>query len=154
MIRLSRLADYGVVLATHLARQSGRWMTAPELAAATALPVPTVAKILKMLAQDGVLESHRGIKGGYALGRPAGDISVADIVAALDGPIALTECIGAEAGSCEIEALCPTRVNWRTINDAVTDALRRVTVADMAAPVFALPSPAARTAEHARGAAE
>jgi FeS assembly SUF system regulator len=129
-------------------------MTAPELAAATALPVPTVAKILKMLAQDGVLESHRGIKGGYALGRPAGDITVADIVAALDGPIALTECMSAEAGICEIEALCPTRVNWRTINDAVTDALRRVTVADMAAPVFALPSPAARTAEHARGAAE
>ena len=139
MIRLSRLADYGVVLSSHLARHPQRWQTAPEIAAATALPVPTVAKVLKLLAQEGVLDSHRGTKGGYALARPAHDITVADIVAALDGPIALTECMGAEAGSCEIESLCPTRVNWRTINDAITEALRSVSIADMAAPAFPAP---------------
>ena len=136
MIRLSRLADYGVVLTAHLARNPDRWLTAAELAGATTLPVPTVAKILKLLAQDGILDSHRGTKGGYALARPARDVTVADIVAALDGPIALTECMGAESGSCEIEALCPTRVNWRTINDAITGALKSVTIADMAAPAF------------------
>jgi FeS assembly SUF system regulator len=133
------LADYGVVLATSLARHPDGWKTAAELAQATALPTPTVAKILKLLAQDGVLESHRGTKGGYALARPAREISVADIVKALDGPIALTECMGVDSGSCEIESLCPTRVNWRTINDAITDALKKVTIADMAAPSFPLP---------------
>jgi FeS assembly SUF system regulator len=139
MIRLSRLADYGVVLTSFLARQPGGWLTAGELSAATGLPAPTVSKVLKLLAQEGVLESHRGTKGGYALSRPAGDISVADIVKALDGPIALTECMGAQTGSCEIESLCPTRVNWRTINDAITVALKSVTIADMAAPSFTPP---------------
>jgi FeS assembly SUF system regulator len=132
MIRLSRLADYGVVLTTHLARQPERWLTATELAATTMLPLPTVAKVLKLLAQDGVVGSHRGIKGGYALARPPGEITVADIVAALDGPIALTECASAEG--CGIESLCPTRVNWQTINQAVTETLASVTLADMAAP--------------------
>ena len=139
MIRLSRLADYGVVLTSFLARNPRGWLTAGELAGATALPVPTVSKVLKLLAQDGILESHRGTKGGYALSRPARDISVADIVKALDGPIALTECMGAQTGSCEIESLCPTRVNWRTINDAITVALKSVTIADMGAPSFAPP---------------
>ncbi len=132
MIRLSRLADYGVVLTTHLARQPERWLTAPELAGATMLPLPTVAKVLKLLAHDGVVGSHRGIKGGYQLARAPEAITVADIVAALDGPIALTECVGAEG--CGIESLCPTRVNWQTINRAVTAALASVTLADMAAP--------------------
>ena len=136
MIRLSRLADYGVVLTSFLARQPDGWLTASELSGATALPAPTVSKVLKLLAQEGILESHRGTKGGYALSRSARDISVADIVKALDGPIALTECMGAQTGSCEIESLCPTRVNWRTINDAITVALKSVTIADMAAPSF------------------
>ena len=136
MIRLSRLADYGVVLTSFLARRPGGWLTATELSSATALPAPTVSKVLKLLAQDGILESHRGTKGGYALSRPAGDISVADIVNALDGPIALTECMVTESGSCGIEALCPTRVNWRTINDAITVALKSVTIADMATPAI------------------
>jgi len=141
MIRLSRLADYGVVLTTYLARHPSGWQTAAELSTAAALPTPTVAKILKRLAQEGVLESHRGTKGGYALARPAREISVADIVKALDGPIALTECMGSETGSCEIESLCPTRINWRTINDAITDALKSVSIADMAAPTFPILRP-------------
>jgi FeS assembly SUF system regulator len=139
MIRLSRLADYGVVLTSFLARHPDGWLTAGELSGATALPAPTVAKVLKVLVQEGILESHRGTKGGYALSRPARDISVADIVKALDGPIALTECMGTSTGGCEIESLCPTRVNWRTINDAITVALKSVTIADMAAP--SLPPP-------------
>jgi FeS assembly SUF system regulator len=137
MIRLSRLADYGVVLTSYLARNPNGWLTASELANAAALPSPTVSKVLKLLAQDGLLESHRGTKGGYALSRPAREISVADIVKAVDGPIALTECMGAPPGGCEIETLCPTRVNWRTINDAITVALKSVTIADMSAPSFA-----------------
>ncbi|MBM3486840.1 MAG: SUF system Fe-S cluster assembly regulator [Alphaproteobacteria bacterium] len=134
MIRLSRMADYGVVLMTQLARQPRDLTTAAELAAATSLPTPTVSKLLKLLAQDGLLTSQRGIRGGYALARPATAISVAEIVHALDGPIALTECTSEQHTNCEIEALCPTRTNWRRINDAIRAALGGVTLAEMASP--------------------
>lgn len=136
MIKLSRMADYGVVLSTELARAREATQTAPELASRTALPLPTVSKVLKLLAQSGVLESQRGIKGGYALARPAADISIAEIIAAVDGPISLTGCIATVGNNCEIESLCPAKINWQTINDAVVGALGSVTLADMAAPTI------------------
>ena len=98
----------------------------------TGLPVPTVSKVMKKLAQSGLVDSQRGAKGGYALTRAADDIPVTEIIAAVDGPIALTECMTADGDVCEIEALCPTRTNWRKINDAVVSALQDVTLADMA----------------------
>jgi FeS assembly SUF system regulator len=134
MIKLSRLADYGVVLMTQLARDPGALKTAPDMALVTGLPVPTVAKILKVLTQEGLLSSHRGIKGGYALARSTADITIAEIIGALDGPIALTECTGDDGTNCEIELLCPTRVNWRRINEVVMHALNDVSLADMALP--------------------
>lgn len=134
MIKLSRMADYGVVLMTELSRAPGETRTAPELAAATNLPVPTASKVLKLLAQDGLIESHRGIKGGYAMGRTPDEISMADIIRALDGPIALTDCVGEDGSLCEIEALCPTRTNWQRINDVVIDALGGVSLAEMMLP--------------------
>jgi FeS assembly SUF system regulator len=136
MIKLSRMADYGVILMVQLARAPENVTTAAELTEATALPGPTVSKLLKQLSRSGLLDSHRGTKGGYALSLPAGEISVSDIVSALDGPIALTECMTAEGAVCEIEALCPTRTNWRQINDALVEALDRVSLAEMARPVF------------------
>ena len=136
MIKLSRMADYGVVLMTQLAREPDVLRTAPELAQACSLPLPTVSKILKLLAQDGLLGSQRGTKGGYFLGRDAVDITMADLIGALDGPIALTDCMGADGLVCEIEALCPTRTNWRRINDAMIEALSGVTLADMALPAI------------------
>ncbi len=134
MIRLSRLSDYGIVLMTQLAARPGVLTTAPELALTSGLPVPTVSKVLKAIAQDGLLESQRGTKGGYALRRPAGEISVADIIRALEGPIALTECTEAEGGNCEIEPSCPTRTNWVRINDAVVGALDGISLSEMMAP--------------------
>ena len=92
MIKLSRMADYGVILMVQLARAPGDVTTAADLSETTALPGPTVSKLLKQLSRAGLLESHRGTKGGYTMALPAGDISVADIVSALEGPIALTEC--------------------------------------------------------------
>ncbi len=136
MIKLSRMADYGVVLMTQLAREPQSLRTAPELAQTCGLPLPTVSKILKMLAQDGLLDSQRGTKGGYLLARGAEAITVADLIGALDGPIALTDCMGADGLVCEIEALCPTRTNWRRINDAMIEALNGVSLADMAAPAI------------------
>jgi len=134
MIKLRRMADYGVLLMTELARATDVLRTAPELATNTGLPVPTVSKVLKLLAQDGLLDSQRGTKGGYALARTAETITVADIIGAVEGPIALTDCVDADGSLCEIEALCPTRTNWRRINEALTEALGGVTLAEMAQP--------------------
>ena len=136
MIKLSRMADYGVILMVQLAREPGDVTTAADLSETTALPGPTVSKLLKQLSRAELLESHRGTKGGYTMALPAEAISVADIVCALEGPIALTECMTADGAICEIEALCPTRTNWRQINDALFEALDRVTLHDMAKPVF------------------
>ena len=136
MIKLSRMADYGVILMTQLARENGAVTTAADLSATCALPLPTVSKLLKQLAQERLLESHRGTKGGYALARAAADISMADIIGAVEGPIALTDCIEADGTICEIEALCPTRTNWRRINDVLTEALDGVSLAEMVLPAI------------------
>jgi FeS assembly SUF system regulator len=132
VIRLSKLADYGIVIMTNLARQQGRQHNAPEIAAQSHIPQPMVSKILKALARAGLLTSHRGAKGGYGLARPAAAISVADVISALDGPIALTACIEDGPRGCEIEALCPARANWQRINDAIRGALDDISMAEMA----------------------
>lgn len=137
MIKLSRMADYGVILMVELARSGGGGATASGLADSSMLPQPTVSKLLKQLAGAGLLRSRRGPTGGYGLAREAADISVAKIIAAIDGPIALTECMTDAGCVCEIEALCPTRTNWQRINTALVSALERVSLADMAGPAAA-----------------
>jgi FeS assembly SUF system regulator len=133
MIRITKQTDYGIVLLTHLAAHADRQYAAPELAAEARLPLPMVSKILKLLARDGLLASHRGVKGGYSLARAAEEISMAEIITALEGPIAITECISVES-DCSHEALCPVRGNWQRINLAVRTALEGITLADMAVP--------------------
>ncbi len=134
MIRLSRLADYAVVLMSHIAANERNVYNTLGMAATTGLPVPTVSKVLSVLARDGLLVSYRGAKGGYELARPAAAISVADIISSVDGPIALTECIEDAPGYCEYEGCCPARRNWQLINGAVRRALSEVSLADIAAP--------------------
>lgn len=134
MIRLSRMADYAVVLMTHLATKGERLSTGPELALATRVPAPTVSKILKVLARDGLLISHRGAHGGYTLVRRPEEISVAEIIGPFDGSVALTECIEDAPGDCDLESLCPVRNHWRKINYAVRHALEELSLADMVTP--------------------
>ncbi len=134
MIKLSRMADYAVVLMAQLAREPETLRTAAELSQSCGLPLPTVSKILKLLAHGDLLVSYRGNRGGYLLARASEGITVADVIGAVDGPIALTDCTGADGLVCEIEALCPTRTNWQRINDAMIEALSSVTLAEMAAP--------------------
>lgn len=132
MLRMSRITDYGLVLLTHLAAgEPGRLHNARELAEATHLPAPVVSKILKVLARAGFLESHRGIKGGYSLVRPAGEISVVDVIDALEGPIALTEC---GIGACERESRCRVRAPWQRINQLVRRSLADVRLSDLVTP--------------------
>ena len=117
-------------------KRQPKWQqTAPEIAAQTHLPLPMASKILKGLVHAGLLVSHRGAKGGYGLARSAWEISVADVIVALEGPIALTACIEHSPGECDIEALCPARANWQRINDAIRDALDGITLMEMAQAV-------------------
>ena len=138
MIRVTKLADYGILLLTWLAQQEARGAheryTAPGLAKRTGLHPPTVSKLLGMLARSGILASHRGAQGGYALARPPREISVAEIIAAIEGPIALTECLSDESPSCGVQSFCPTRANWGRINTAIRTALEGITLDEMARP--------------------
>jgi FeS assembly SUF system regulator len=131
MIKLSRLADYAVVLLTQMGSQPKGVHNALDLAERTGLPVPTVSKVLAKLGREGVLASVRGAKGGYLLAATPERISVARIIAAIDGPIALTQCVDSAADNCTVETLCPSRAGWHKINEAVESALAEVTLADL-----------------------
>jgi len=142
MLRVTKLADYGIVLMTQMACPEGQAThNARDLAREVQLPLPMVSKILKALAREGLLNSHRGIKGGYTLSKRPADVSIAEIIRALEGPIAITECTDRTHGDCGLEQQCPTRGNWHRINLAVRDALQRITLADMVQPVPKCPSP-------------
>jgi FeS assembly SUF system regulator len=123
MIRMSKLTDYAIVLLAHLARASGT-LTAQELAARSRVPLPTVSKLAKELSKAGLVISHRGRNGGYGLARAADAISVAEIVEALEGPIALTECSRPGKTDCGIEDTCLARASWDPVSRAIEDALR------------------------------
>jgi FeS assembly SUF system regulator len=137
MIILSKLADYGVIVAAELAAEPARQTTAAQLALSTQLPQATVSKVLKSLAHAGIVSGARGAAGGYRLAKPAGAISVASVVAAIDGDIGITQCTShpatAKTGTCERTHFCPTRPHWQRINMAVSTALSAVTLAEMVA---------------------
>lgn len=131
MLKLSRMIDYGVVVLSQMANRRGVLTTAPELAESTGLPAPMVSKVLKSLARSDLVVSHRGVHGGYSLSRGPEKISVAAIVEALEGPVALTACVEASDAHCQVESLCPIRGGWEKVNDAIRDALDAVSLADL-----------------------
>lgn len=133
MLRMSKLTDYGIVLMSYLAAYAQQQHSAQTLAQAVQMPVPTVRKVLKLLQSAGLLKSERGAQGGYSLSAPAQAISVAQIIAAIEGPIALTECVSDES-HCDQETHCAVQTNWAQINNAVFHALDEVKLANMLAP--------------------
>lgn len=133
MFKLGKLTDYGTVVMTALAADPAQVHSAHDLAAGTGLSAPTVSKLLKLLARGGLVEALRGAHGGYRLARAADLITVADIVSAIEGPIALTEC-AEHSGTCSMEPSCATSANWRLINTAIQQALSAVTLAHMTRP--------------------
>lgn len=136
MIRFSKLTDYGLLLMAIMARGSATTVhTARGLASTSRLPLPTVSKVLKQLLQRGLLTSHRGINGGYGLAKQPSEISVAEIVAAIEGPIAMTECSTDTSGLCDLERSCPTRANQRVITEVMRGALEKVALSDLAQPM-------------------
>lgn len=136
MIRMTRLTDYGIVLLTSIAQKEANAVLASrDLAQGLGLPLPTVNKILKTLTRGGLLTSHRGAKGGYSLARRPEEITVLDVINVTEGPVAIAECTVEEPGNCEHEGSCVVGGAWHRINEAIREALRRISLADMARPV-------------------
>lgn len=148
MFRLNRLTDYAVVVMSQMSGGDGL-RSAQQIARDTAVPLPTVAKVLNVLTREGLVDSHRGAAGGYSLSRQADQITVAEIIRALEGPIALTACVDSGGQGCEVENLCPMRGTWDRVNDVIHRALSEVTLADLIAdqrartPDFGAEKPAA-----------
>ena len=133
MLRLSKLTDYATVILSHMARDGMQVHAAIEIASVTGIALPTVSKILKLLANANVLVSTRGSKGGYALAQNPEKISIAAVISAMEGPIGLTECSISHQG-CEQASGCGIRGNWSLINRVIQQALESVTLADMIRP--------------------
>ena len=133
MLRLSKMTDYGTLVLAELARGPGRRHSAAEIAEQTGLAGTTVSKVLKNLARQGLVTSTRGAQGGYALARGAREITAADIIDALEGPVAVTECSD-ENGECNLEPICGVGKGWQKINEAIRGALEGVTLDDLARP--------------------
>lgn len=133
MLRITKETDYSIMLMAQFAeRPLGTIYNAREVAERVGVPLPMVSKILRSLAREDILTSHRGASGGYSLTRPASETSVARIIRAIEGPISLVQC-GSEPGVCGQESSCPTRVTWFRINQEIEQALERVPVSEMLA---------------------
>ena len=132
MIRLSKLADYAFILLNQIVNSEIAAWSAAELAEKTGLPQPTAAKILKLLAKAGIVVAQRGSTGGYRLARSAIEMTVTQIIEAVDGPIALTDCVDENEPDCIVQSFCAMRGGWNKMNHAVREALQTVTLADLA----------------------
>ena len=140
MLRISKMTDYAIMVMVELHASRGEVLSAHALAERSHLELPTVSKVLKLLVNTGLVDSYRGANGGYSLERNAQDISVAEIIAAIEGPIAMTEC-SVEEGLCAQESICSLRGNWQRISIAVAKAMEGVSLAEMAQPAKATTTP-------------
>ena len=146
MLRLSKLTDYAVVVLVRLGEESGL-QTSGGIAATTGVPEPTVAKVLKIMTSAGLVSSQRGARGGYRLARPLHTIPVADVITAIDGPIALTACVEHSALVCDSSPLCPVKGRWDAVNRAILDTLSAMSLADMQRPAASVLAAEAMAAE-------
>lgn len=133
MLKLSKLTDYATVILSYMAKDPVNMHAAFEISEVTGITLPTVSKILKLLVKARVLTSVRGAKGGYLLARAPEKITVATVISALEGPIALTEC-SASHKNCDQATGCEIQGNWGLINQKIFNALESVTLADMVMP--------------------
>lgn len=143
MLRISRLTDYGTMVLAELAAQRPQLRSAGQLAETTRIGHPTVSKLLKSLARAGLVNSERGSHGGYTLSRPADEISAAQIIDALEGPLSITECSSTE-GQCDFEAWCHVGSAWQQINERIRGTLGEVSLADLCAEKPASRQPSAQ----------
>ena len=130
MLRISKLTDYGTVVLAHLAGEPNTVCSAADVAAATGIGVPTVSKLLKSLGRSGLVISTRGANGGYQLSRAPREISAADVIDALEGPVSITECSASDS-QCDYESVCNVGNSWQRINVAIRHALEEVSLIDL-----------------------
>lgn len=129
MLRISKLTDYATVIMSFLALDPLGVFSATRIAKEVYLSNPTVSKILKILSEAGLVKSFRGIGGGYQLARSTKEITVAEVVSAIEGSLAMTECCA--TNSCALDSWCAIKENWQIINKIILEALGRVTLHDM-----------------------
>ena len=132
MLRISKLTDYSTVILASMAADPAGWRTATDISRGIPLAAPTVSKLLKQLHRAGLVESTRGLRGGYRLARPASQISAAAILDALEGPLALTECSTGALSRCDLQASCSVGGSWQRINQAIRQSLEEITLAELA----------------------
>jgi Rrf2 family protein len=134
MLRLTKKADYGLMALKYLAEQSTcanpAAQSAKDIAQAYHIPPPLLAKILQTLARAGLLVSHAGTNGGYALARPANEISAFEVIRAIDGPLFITSCITIH-GACDLAGHCTIKEPLRKVNDSIKDLLSNIHISDL-----------------------
>ncbi len=139
MLRISRLTDYGTVVLAHMAIQPVSVVSAADISAATGLGLPTVSKILKTLAKAGLVTSTRGAHGGYGLARKPADISAADVIDAIEGPVSITDCSATDR-HCDLESHCKVGSAWQRINVAIRRALADISLVDLQKSTSRIPT--------------
>lgn len=130
MLRMSKMTDYAALALATMATRPAATHTAAELAESTGIRLPTTRKLLKMLTRGGLVTSKRGSQGGYILAREPIKISAVDMIEAIEGPLAMTECTLAP-GLCELEPSCPVSSQWQKLSGAVRRVLAEITLADL-----------------------
>lgn len=141
MLRISKLTDYAILVMVELASDREAVLSAQALAERCGLEAPTVSKVLKLLGRAGLVRSFRGPAGGYQAGTSPERVSIATVISAIEGPIAMTEC-SVHEGLCTVEANCSARENWQKVSRAVAGALENISLADMSRPADAQALPA------------
>ena len=135
MIKVSRMADYAILLVCKMSNDENKVYSSQELSIITSLKITTISKILTKLTKANVTDSIRGVSGGYKLTMQAEDISVGNIIDIIDGKVALTICVEeGENHNCDLVSLCPSQSNWQIINNTIREALNSVSIAEMANP--------------------
>lgn len=139
MLRLSKLADYGIVILHCLADELQQFLSAKEIARRVHLSLPTVSKILKILSEAGLVVAARGAVGGYRLAKPSTAMSITEVITAIDGQPALTEC-SEKGDNCAYNSFCAVKHNWQKINQFILNTLDQITLADMGKSLPLLPT--------------
>jgi FeS assembly SUF system regulator len=130
MLRIGKLTDYAILILGEMAGLPDAILSATSLAELLQLPLPTVSKILKILSEANLVTSIRGAVGGYRLAKPAANITLAHVITAMEGELALTECCE-KSGLCGLDSFCKMQVNWQKINKLVLNLLMQWTILDM-----------------------
>lgn len=129
MLRVSKLTDYASLIVAELIRHPKSNRSASQISEATHLPYPTVSKLLKLLCKAGLLDSFKGVTGGYRLARAPKDISLAELITAVEGPYGMTEC-SQKIGSCQYEDSCGVKPQWNRVDKIIYHTLEKITMAD------------------------